>query len=69
MDRAILMAQLAALNVQLALQVPGSQAQETIEAQIMMLQNELSPNPVVDPIFGPHPWNAGPHGGQPHGGR
>jgi hypothetical protein len=65
MDRAILMAQLDALNVQLALQVPGSQAQETIEAQILMLQNELSPNPVVPPLFGPH---FGPGGGheQPH---
>jgi hypothetical protein len=56
MDRVILEAQLAALEAQLAAAVPGSVEQQTLEAQILTLQNELADSPVVPPIFGPHPW-------------
>jgi hypothetical protein len=69
MDRAILMAQLAALTAQLALQTPGSPQQAMTEAQIATLQNELADNPVVPPIFGPHfgPGGGGHEGPHPHG--
>ena len=66
MDRVILEGQLASLTAQLALAPAGSPQAITIEAQIQTLQNELAEDPVVPPIWGPHPWN---HGGgvHPHG--
>jgi hypothetical protein len=61
MDRAILEGQLAALESQLAALPPGSPESVTVQAQITVLQNELAEQPIVPPIFGPHPWH-GPHG-------
>lgn len=59
MDRAILEAQLASLEAQLAVAPPGSVQQITLQSQITTLQNELAYEPVVPPIFGPHPWHPG----------
>jgi hypothetical protein len=59
MDRAILEAQLLALEAQLAVLPAGSPESVTVEAQIQTLQNELAYEPVVPPIFGPHPWHGG----------
>jgi hypothetical protein len=57
MDRVILEGQLTALEAQLATTPAGTPASMTIEAQITTLQNELAMEPVVPPIFGPHPWH------------
>jgi hypothetical protein len=56
MDRAILEAQLAELEAELAVAAPGSVQQVTLQAQVTTLQNELADEPVVPPIFhhGPH---------------
>ncbi|MBO0881554.1 MAG: hypothetical protein J2P17_14680 [Mycobacterium sp.] len=62
MDRAILEAQLASLEAQLATLPAGSPASVTVQSQITVLQNELAEEPVVPPIFGPHPWQHGPFG-------
>ena len=59
MDRIVLEGQLAALEAQLATLPPGSPEQATVQSQIMTLQNELSYEPIVPPIFGPHPWHGG----------
>lgn len=61
MDRANLESQLAALETELAALPPGSPQSVTVQAQITVLQNEIAYQPVVPPIFGPHPWH-GPHG-------
>jgi hypothetical protein len=63
MDRAILEAQLVALEGQLAVTPPGTPEAMTLQAQIVTLQNELAYEPVVPPIWGPHPWHGG-HGGR-----
>lgn len=67
MDRVILEGQLAALEAQLALTPAGSPQSVMVESQIQTLQNELSYDPVVPPIFGPHPWHN--QGGGGRGGR
>lgn len=63
MDRAIIQAQLLALEAQLALAPAGWQM---IESQIQVLENELSYEPVAPPIWGPGPGGGG-HGGGGHG--
>jgi hypothetical protein len=55
-------AQIAVLTAQLATNVPGTPAYETIQAQIMMLDNEISESPTVPPLF-PHFFPGGGHGG------
>jgi hypothetical protein len=59
MDRAILEAQLASLEAQLAVAAPGTPQQAMLQSQVMTLQNELAEEPVVPPFF-PHVF---PHGG------
>jgi hypothetical protein len=61
MDRVILEGQLTALEAQLAATPAGSPEQAALQAQVMTLQNELAEEPIVPPIFGPHPWH-GPIG-------
>jgi hypothetical protein len=70
MDRAILEAQLAALETQFAATPPGTPQQVMLQSQIATLQNELAYEPLVPPIFGPHPWHGGGggFGPGPHGG-
>jgi hypothetical protein len=58
MDREILEAQLAQLQEQLIATPPGP-AQELIQSQIATLENELAYEPIVPPIWGPHPWGGG----------
>jgi hypothetical protein len=57
MDRAILEAQLLALNAQLATLPPASPQAVMVESQIQTITNELAFEPVAPPIWGPHPWH------------
>lgn len=66
MDRAIIQAQLLALEAQLALAPAGTAQWEMIQSQIQVLTNELSYEPVAPPIWGPGPGGGG-HGGGGHG--
>jgi hypothetical protein len=60
-------AQIAVLTAQQATTVPGTAAYETIQAQIMMLDNEIADAPAVPPLF-PHFFPGGGGHGGGHGG-